>query len=361
MSNSDKLAYGLTFVGTGLAYMAGGLWVALLALAIGLCFIVSVYTPNWAVIFSPLIVLSLVYASWNLKKHYEARSADRGADWDAIFESPLPPLDVSLVPMPVPLRTTMQSPPPKLVETQPSLRDQGLRLSTEISEFLVERQRYDPTAGQTVSFTGIAQGVSSQIKTPPYMQQTLGLFIQQYEVRIIDIHDDFSKHGLQDLYLDSMYTQLPQTVGNVDWAIRIVAESIRNLALLTPPENLYKDVSNDKLVEMSLDETDTVGQMTSGTMSELSTERFGPFREGIRGTFFFKFADCCLTQIEYLRAELMERLGPAGHDIDEMRGFNGSHGITAIRTDPPGEALATVLDYMPKFRSLAEKLKAKTH
>jgi hypothetical protein len=103
MSDSDKLACGLTFVGTAVAYMIGGWWGAFAVLSIGLCFIAWIHTSNLWLIFSPLIVFVLVYASWNLKKHYEVHTADkRGIDWNAILKSPLPPPTVALVPMPKP-------------------------------------------------------------------------------------------------------------------------------------------------------------------------------------------------------------------------------------------------------------------
>jgi hypothetical protein len=56
---------------------------------------------------------------------------------------------------------------------------------------------------------------------------------------------------------------------------------------------------------------------------------------------------------------LIERLGPTSIDDEEMRAFNGrNEGITEVDQHLESE-LSSVLWYMPRFRAMAEKLKAK--
>lgn len=75
--------------------------------------------------------------------------------------------------------------------------------------------------------------------------------------------------------------------------------------------------------------------------------------------FLSEFRDCCLNQIEYLRAELTQRIGPTAIDQEEMLYFNGPIiGITEMDQEPR-MSISAVLEYIPKFRELIQKLKRK--
>lgn len=62
--------------------------------------------------------------------------------------------------------------------------------------------------------------------------------------------------------------------------------------------------------------------------------------------------------MQYLRAELMKRLGPSANDTDEMRAFNGLDGFTEMEKNP-SSSISVVSEYSPYFRRLAIELKRK--
>ncbi|MGH9434101.1 MAG: hypothetical protein ACRD3T_21440, partial [Terriglobia bacterium] len=234
------------------------------------------------------------------------------------------------------------------------LRERRLQLSTNILKFLRDRQRNAPADGPTPRFSYVGSEHLPGI-TPLYMRETLSMFNSRFEGRITDIHDEFSKRGLQDHRLEAVYKHLPEISGNVDTVIGSIAESIRKLAILTPPKDLYKDVSNVRLSQTALEEADNMEQRAMTASSELS----GPQPPAaVREYFYDEFKECCLSQVVYLRAELMRRLGPAAQDPEEMRAFNGTGGIAEIDKHPT-DCLAAVLHYAPRFRELARKMRDK--
>jgi hypothetical protein len=245
-----------------------------------------------------------------------------------------------------------------------NVREQGLTLSKEILDFLAERERNDPHTEQAPREHGASAGgaINRVNMTPKYMQETLVLFGGKFESRIADIHDEFASRGLHDSTLDALYKDPAHNMfGNIDAAITRIAESIRTLALLAPPSGLYKDVSDAKLAQIAIEEANKMDEMTSHAMGELSPRYpppVPPDAEAIRFFFMSTFRDCCLNQVQYLRSELMKRLGPSAYDTDEMRAFNGSNGFTEIENNPSA-SIATVLEYSPHFRRLAIKLKRK--
>ena len=236
-----------------------------------------------------------------------------------------------------------------------NLREEGLALSKEILSFLDERQQAN-TRVQGPPFYGTGESKTNDDQTPQDMKQTRALFAERFEARIADLHDEFSRIGLQDSRLEGSYKYLPNIVGNVDVAIQRIAESIRKLALLCPPRGLYKDVSDGRLAEIAIEEANRMDAMTGKAMRELPLTRTP---DAIRFFFFSEFQQCCLNQVEYLRAELLNRLGPSEFDSREMDAFNGFNGLTEIDKTPRG-SLATVLDYSPHFREIADKLKMKS-
>lgn len=50
--------------------------------------------------------------------------------------------------------------------------------------------------------------------------------------------------------LGSVSEHLPEMFGNTHSTIQEISKSIRRLALLVPPDNLYKEVSDDRLYEL---------------------------------------------------------------------------------------------------------------
>jgi len=237
-----------------------------------------------------------------------------------------------------------------------NLREQGLALFKEILDFLADRQRNDAHTQLAPSESGASEGGTGRNAnlTPKYMQETLILFGEKFESRIADIHDELSSRGLQDLTLDALYRDPAHNIfGNVDRAIREIADSIRRLVLLVPPEGMYKDVSDGQLTRIALDEANKMDKKTTHAMKELSADSTP---DAVRFFFWSDFRSCCLNQVEYLRAELMKRLGPSAYDTAEMRAFNGSGGLAEMEKNPNG-SIAAVLDYSPYFRHLAIRLK----
>jgi hypothetical protein len=156
--------------------------------------------------------------------------------------------------------------------------------------------------------------------------------------------------------LESAYRNLPNTYGNVDAAIAMIADSIRKLSSISPPEGLYKDISDSQLAETALEEANKMEEKANKAMKELASQQ--PPSGAVRFFFYSDFKQCCLNQVEYLRTEMLRRLGPSAYDTDEMRTFNGDGGLTGMERHPDG-ALSVVQRYAPYFRSLSIKLKRK--
>jgi hypothetical protein len=245
----------------------------------------------------------------------------------------------------------------QITSQEDDVRERGLRLSSQITDFLAEQRSHDPgCVGPGFRAVGAP---SLENKTPPCMKETRRVFVDRFEASIENLHDEFSRRGLQDISLESVYRDLPSMVGNVDREIAEVAESIRKLAVLVPPRSLYADFKDDKLAAVALDEAQTMDEKTQKAMEELEGHEGMP--DAVRERFFDNFKECCLNQVEYLRAEMLKRLGPSAYDPDEMRSFNGlNFGLTEMDKHPTA-SIATVLDYTPHFRRLAIKLKHKAN
>ncbi len=242
------------------------------------------------------------------------------------------------------------------------LRTRSLRLARNMLNFVLDRQVRDPFSGTYPNFymVGTTGNAKNQEGMPAYGKETIFLFAHRFDTALKDVRDEFSVYGLGEwTMLNALAQESPEAIGGNPYAaLRQVADDIRKMALLIPTDSLYKDTSNERLADMALEEADKIDQMTAKTKNEL----FNKPKElwnGVRSFFYFDFKDCCLNQVEYLRAELIKRLGPAAHDTEEMRMFNGPRiGITEIEENPMSSFVA-VSAYMPKFRILAEKLKAK--
>jgi len=144
-----------------------------------------------------------------------------------------------------------------------NLRENGLALSKDILSFLEERQRANPgVQGPPFFGVGQSQSRSNNDKTPQYMKLSRDLFTERFEARIADLHDEFSRIGLQESELEGAYKHLPTIFGNVDTAIQHIAASIRTLALLCPPDGLYNGISDARLADLAIEEADRVDAMT---------------------------------------------------------------------------------------------------
>jgi hypothetical protein len=182
------------------------------------------------------------------------------------------------------------------------------------------------------------------------MKVTRALFVERFETRIVDVHDELSRVGLQDTRLEGLYRDIPAIYGNVDLAISDLANGIRALALLCPPKGMYKDTSDAQLAEMALDEAQKIEAMTNETMQHLAKTN--------RRSYNAEFRESCWNQVAYLRAEMLRRLGPSAFDYKEMDKFAGLQGI--IKEDEGFQVeLAAVLEYMHDFKAIAERLKTK--
>jgi hypothetical protein len=244
----------------------------------------------------------------------------------------------------------------EITEHGDDVRQRGLLLSTQITDFLAERRSY-PGCGEPGPGFHAVGNLSLDNSTPPCMKETRRLFVDKFEASIANLHDEFSRRGLQDTILENVYQNLSATAGNVDAMIVEIAESVRKLAKLVPPRDLYVDMSDERLAAIAVDETHTIDEKTKTAMDELEAHREPP--DAVRFRFFYDFKECCLNQVEYLRAEILKRLGPSAYDPDEMRAFNGlNRGLTELERQPTG-SISTVLNYAPHFRLLAFKLKRK--
>jgi hypothetical protein len=276
------------------------------------------------------------------------------------------PLQISLVPLKkAHASSTAHSPggestptvaPPISPTPKGNIREHGLTLSKDILDFLAERQRNDPHPQQVPGFHASSDGGADihNNSTPPFMSQTLVLFAQKFESRIADIRDEFSSRCLKDSSLNALHVNPEHNIfGNSDAAIREMGESIRKLALLFPPEGLYNDTSDARLAEMAIEEVGTMDDKAQKAIDGMQAISQDGATQGTldfkRFLFWTDFRDCCLDQVEYLRADILKRLGPSACDSYEMRSFNGPGGVTEMEKNPSG-SIATVLDYVPHFR-----------
>jgi hypothetical protein len=246
----------------------------------------------------------------------------------------------------------------KVAAPRDDLRERGLQLCAQITDFLTDRQGNDPHPEQAPAFHGASGGGADKhgAGTPKYMRETLALFGDKFETRIADIRDELLSRGLQDLTLNALYRDSAHDIfGNVDAAIKEMADSIHKLVLLVPPQGLYKSVSDANLAQIVIEEADRMDEMTKDAMNKMQASS-SP--DSVRLFFEADFRDCCLNQVEYLRAELMKRLGPSAYDTPEMSAFNGHDGLTEMEKNPSG-SIATVLEYVPHFRRLGIRLKRK--
>ncbi len=275
------------------------------------------------------------------------------------------PLQISLVPVKKAHESPGRVPPSAPIVALPApparrdnIREQGLTLSKEILDFLADRERNDPHPEQAPGSYGAYEGAANKAanRTPKYMQETLVLFGDKFEARIADIHDELSARGLHDVELDSLYRNPARDIfGDVDAAIKLMANSIRKLALLVPPEGLYRDISDAQLAQIAIEEANKMDEMTGEAIEKLKKSS-SP--DSIRFFFSTDFGDCCLNQVQYLRAELIKRLGPSAYDSREMILFNGPYGFTDMGKNPLN-SIQDVISYSPYFRHLAIKLKRK--
>lgn len=249
---------------------------------------------------------------------------------------------------PRPKHTVEQNPelsPHRPPASKASLRERGLRLSEQIIALVHEREeKAPPDLGQPEVITS-SKSLSGQ--TPPYMAETRTIFLQRFEGQVLDIHDEFSARGLQDDTLGAMVKDLSAIYGNVDWGIQNIADGIRKLAMLVPPDSLYAGLADGRLYQMAVDEANNSEKRARTALDRMSAD---PRNADAQRFFFYSdFKGCCLNQIVYLRAELIRRIGPSAIDQDEMRAFDG---ITDMK---PNASISSVLDYIPRFRQLAAK------
>jgi hypothetical protein len=96
----------------------------------------------------------------------------------------------------------------------------------------------------------------------------------------------FSARGLQDDTLESMVGHLPEMFGNIHHGIQQIAQSIRKLSLLTPPDSLYKDVSDERLYQMAIDEANS-----SDNRVQLAYKKLSDDPQNVNATRFFSIAN----------------------------------------------------------------------
>jgi hypothetical protein len=85
-----------------------------------------------------------------------------------------------------------------------SLKRRALDLSNEILQFLIGRE-VPPGYGQGGFGEGPFGGKPSDTKA--YDQETLSIFYNVFQPRVLSIHDDFKRKGMSDQQLDAEYAQ----------------------------------------------------------------------------------------------------------------------------------------------------------
>jgi hypothetical protein len=93
-------------------------------------------------------------------------------------------------------------------------------------QFLISRE-VPPGYGQGGFGEGPYGGKPTDTKT--YDQETLSIFYNVFEPRVVAIHDDFKRKGISDKQLDDEYAQPVNT-----YSIRAIAERIAALAERLP-------------------------------------------------------------------------------------------------------------------------------
>ncbi|HEX4001977.1 MAG TPA: carboxypeptidase-like regulatory domain-containing protein [Candidatus Acidoferrales bacterium] len=245
------------------------------------------------------------------------------------------------------LASPLQATPSSGIQTD-KLRERGLALSEEITTFLNDRRSHEvgPEPGVTITQPNGDMRMDNQ--TPPYMRDTRELFVEKFESRVADLHDELSSRGLQDTMLNDMYNSIPTTTGNIDAAIGDIAGSLRRLSLLIPPEGLYKDETDLEVAKIALEESNLMDKKANDAMRKIEAQQ-GPALDAAHRLlyvrFYFDFSNCCLNQVEYLRAELLRRLGPSAYDADEMESFVGPFGLASVNGSSPESAIEAVREY----------------
>ena len=107
-----------------------------------------------------------------------------------------------------------------------SLKRRALDLSNEILQFLIGRE-VPPGYGQGGFGEGPYGGKASDTKA--YDQETLNIFYNVFQPRVLAIHGDFKRKGISDKQLDAEYAQPVNT-----YSIRAIAERIAALAEKLP-------------------------------------------------------------------------------------------------------------------------------
>ena len=107
-----------------------------------------------------------------------------------------------------------------------SLKRRALDLSNEILRFLISRE-VPPGYGQG-GFGEEPHG-GKPVDTKAYDQETLNIFYNVFQPRVLAIRDDFKRKGVSDRQLDAEYARADNT-----YSIRAIAERIAALAERLP-------------------------------------------------------------------------------------------------------------------------------
>ena len=291
------------------------------------------------------------------KQGYQAIDLTKAASEEVPYRIPLPPLHGPHGKRP---SKPAEQPPPTQGGPAPvgghSVREEGLALQREIMGFLSERRLNEPFSRQLPGSSmviGPCDGRPAGADgTPIYMQETRRIFADQFQARISEVHDELSSRGLQDRQLEAIYKCVGLFAGNVDNLIERLADAIRRLAELVPPQDLYSGLNDQELAATALSEADAMDARIEKAMKELPN---ATTPDAVRSFFSSDFGECCLNQVEYLRAEVLHRLGPSAYDEQEMDLFIR---LTEMKSQPLG-SVALVGGYAPHFRRLAVKMKRK--
>ena len=229
-----------------------------------------------------------------------------------------------------------------------SLRAEGLKLSSEISRFVDSRRVSSGPDANPLMFS-VGNGPSPV--TPEYMKETVKLFADKYEDRVVSIRDRFYRVGLIDIWLDSISRNLRGTHGNVDMALSSVSNSLHRLSLLAKDPTPYAGDSDEVLVVKARAEQKKMSDLAETAYQQASRSPISA--NGVRSLFAYNFQRCCLENVEDMRTEMLKRLDdPSAFDPEELDLFNQQNGFSQMENAPKASVLGTVLTYSKKFDSL---------
>jgi hypothetical protein len=237
----------------------------------------------------------------------------------------------------------------------PDLKTRALRLSLNILEFLTDRQRHDPQLNPSRGHGGfvIFPGGGATDNASQYVKLTRALFADKFEGEIHSVRDGLASKGLRDSTLDGVTNStISAWSGDSDFFIREIADTIRKLAILVVPDDVYRNLSNAQLGDIAIKEADQLESMVSKTIDQMASSVPHGDNDTLRFWFYGDFRTCCLDDVKNIRGAIINRIGPQSMNHNEMDAF-----IRAMSEQTSTNELSDVDRYVPELRTLGETVK----